>query len=184
MSDPNDLAAFLELGWQRLTRGVADRRAAARHPVLATVSPDGFPEARTVVLRGANRTGGVVEVHTDSGSDKIASLQARPFAQLHIWDEKVQLQLRLSTSVEITQGAAVAQKWSRVPGGSRMAYGASPKPGTAIPHAHAYEKLASESCFAVLTCTIRQIELMHLADPHRCAVFKADDGWCGEWRVP
>ena len=101
MSDHGDIAAFLDLGWQRLTRGVADRRAAARHPAFATVSPDGLPEARTVVLRGASRSDGTVEVHTDGGSDKIASLKANPHAQLMIWDEKPKLQIRLSTRVTI-----------------------------------------------------------------------------------
>lgn len=184
MSDPNELAAFLDLGWQRLTRGVADRRAAARHPVFATVSPDGLPEARTVVLRGASRSAATVEVHTDGGSDKIASLRANPAAQLMIWDTRPKLQLRLSTRVEIAQGAEVAARWQEVPEGSRMAYGASPTPGTPIPHAHAYEKLANRDWFTVLTCHIESIELMQLVDPHRRAVFRASDGWIGQWWVP
>ena len=37
--------------WHRLIRGVHDRHAPARHPTLATVSPDGMPQARTAVLR-------------------------------------------------------------------------------------------------------------------------------------
>ncbi|OSQ48987.1 pyridoxamine 5'-phosphate oxidase family protein [Marivita geojedonensis] len=184
MSDPNDLAAFLDLGWQRLTRGVADRRAAARHPVFATVSPDGLPEARTVVLRAASRSTGSVEVHTDGGSDKITSLRANPHAQLMIWDEKAKLQIRLSTTVTVHQGPEVADKWQTVPDGSRMAYGASPKPGTPIPNAHAYEKLASRDWFTVLSCRIDKIELMQLVEPHRRAVFQASDAWQGEWRVP
>lgn len=184
MSDPNDLAAFLDLGWQRLTRGVADRRAAARHPAFATVSPDGRPEARTVVLRGANRSDSTVEVHTDGGSDKIASLRANPHAQLMVWDEKARLQIRLSTRVTLRQGADVADRWQTVPEGSRMAYGASPNPGTPIPKAHAYAKLASRDWFTVLSCEIESLELMQLVDPHRRAVFRASDGWSGEWRVP
>lgn len=184
MSDPNDLAAFLDLGWQRLTRGVADRRAASRHPVFATVSPDGRPEARTVVLRGASRSSGTVEVHTDGGSDKVTSLRINPCAQLMIWDEKAKLQIRLSTTVTIHQGPEVSDRWRNVPDGSRMAYGASPTPGTPIPHAHAYEKLSSQDWFTVLTCRIESIELMQLIDPHRRAVFMAQDGWIGQWRVP
>ncbi|MFA8386821.1 MAG: pyridoxamine 5'-phosphate oxidase family protein [Pelagibaca sp.] len=184
MSDHNDLAAFLDLGWQRLTRGVADRRAAARHPAFATVSPEGLPEARTVVLRGASRSDGTLEVHTDGGSDKIASLKANPNAQLMIWDEKPKLQIRLSTSVTIRQGDEVADRWQNVPDGSRMAYGASPTPGTVIPDADAYAKLASRDWFTVLTCHIESIELMQLVDPHRRAVFRARDGWIGEWWVP
>lgn len=184
MNKQTELAAFLDLGWQRLTRGVADRRAAARHPVFATVSPKGHPEARTVVLRGASRSDGTVEVHTDGGSDKITSLRANPHAQLVVWDEKPKLQIRLSTTVTIHQGADVADKWRSVPDGSRMAYGATPKPGTPIPTADAYQKLASHDWFAVMVCRIDSIELMQLTDPHRRAVFSAQNDWFGEWRVP
>lgn len=184
MSDPTDLAAFLDLGWQRLSRGVADRRAAARHPVFATVSSNGAPEARTVVLRGANREAGVLEVHTDSGSDKVRSLQAHPVAQLHVWDEKAKLQIRATAEVDIETGKSVAHKWTRVPEGSRMAYGASPNPGTPIDHAHAYTKLASSDWFTVLTCRLVEIELMQLVDPHRRAVFTRNTDWIGQWRVP
>lgn len=184
MSDPNNLADFLDLGWQRLTRGVADRHAAARHPIFATVSPNGQPEARTVVLRGASRADGTLEVHTDGGSDKVKSLRASPRAQLMVWDEKAKLQIRLSTRVTIHQGEDVADRWKNVPDGSRIAYGASPNPGTLIPNAHAYTKLASCAWFTVLTCHVESIELMQLIDPHRRAVFKANDGWVGEWRVP
>ena len=53
--------------WQRLGRGVADRKAPARHPVLATVGKNGG-EARMVVLRGADRATGCLEVHTDRKS--------------------------------------------------------------------------------------------------------------------
>jgi pyridoxamine 5'-phosphate oxidase len=184
MSDPNDLTAFLDLGWQRLTRGVADRSAAARHPVFATVSADGLPEARTVVLRAASRAEGTVEVHTDAGSGKVASLQARPVAQLMIWDEPCKLQIRVSTTVKIASGEEVAGRWTQIPDGSRMSYGASPPPGTVIDHAHAYTKLASPERFTVLTCKIVEIELMQLAEIHRRAVFRASEDWNGWWWVP
>ena len=184
MSDPNDLADFLTLGWQRLTRGVADRRAPARHPVLATVSPGGFPEARTVVLRAANRAAGTLEVHTDGGSSKMASLKTLPHAQFHVWDKKPKLQLRISTEVTMQSGPSVSDRWQDVPDGSRIAYGAAPIPGTPIAHAHAYEKLASKDWFTVLTCRITTIELMQLSDVHRRAVFSADNDWAGQWIVP
>lgn len=184
MTDPNDLAAFLDLGWNRLTRGVSDPRASARHPVFATVSPEGLPEARTVVLRVADRMAALVEVHTDARSAKIASLRAHPFAQLIVWDARVKLQIRLSTAVSIHVGEEVAHKWERIPDGSRLAYAADPAPGTPIGTAHDYRKLARSEGFAALVCRVNEMELMQLSDTHRRAVFKALDGWRGEWRVP
>ena len=77
MSDPNDLQAFLDEGWQHLRRGVADARAPARQLVLATVSREGAPEARAVVLRRATQSKAEVEVHTDTRTAKIKALRAQ-----------------------------------------------------------------------------------------------------------
>ena len=55
----------------RLLRGVRDRRAPTRHPTLATVTPDGRPKARTVVLRAADKQAGILELHTDLHSAKV-----------------------------------------------------------------------------------------------------------------
>jgi drug/metabolite transporter (DMT)-like permease len=51
--------------WARLLRGVGDRHAPARHPVLATVAQGGMPQARTVVLRAADAAAGTLDIHTD-----------------------------------------------------------------------------------------------------------------------
>jgi pyridoxamine 5'-phosphate oxidase len=74
MSDPNDLAAFLEAAWQNLRRGVADSRSPARYPTFATVSPKGLPEARTVALRRASPSEAIVEVHTDIATPKVQAV--------------------------------------------------------------------------------------------------------------
>ena len=66
--------------WQGFERGVAERSAPARHPTFATVSLDQWPETRMVVLRAATRETGVLEVHTDITSGKVASLCAQPRA--------------------------------------------------------------------------------------------------------
>ncbi|MBC7477316.1 MAG: pyridoxamine 5'-phosphate oxidase family protein, partial [Pseudorhodobacter sp.] len=81
--------------WLRLSRGVHDRHAPARHPTLATVSVDGRPQARTVVLRAADKPAGTLDIHTDLYSAKFQELRATPFAALHMWDPAAHLQVRL-----------------------------------------------------------------------------------------
>ena len=61
----NDLTAFLDLGWSVIKTGVADGTSPARYPTLSTVSLDGWPEARTLAVRHADRTLMLVESHTD-----------------------------------------------------------------------------------------------------------------------
>lgn len=185
MSDPNDLAAFLDAAWQHLGRGVADSRSPARYPTFATVSPQGRPEARTVVLRGASRAESTLEFHTDVETPKVAALRVTPFAHLHIWLPRADLQLRLSTRVEILTGNEVTPQWSKVPAASRVAYGTEPPPGTPIDHVHAYEKPAEQTRFAVLRCHLEEIDLVHLdKEAHRRARFMAQEDWRGTWLAP
>ncbi len=184
MSDPADLAAFLDHAWQRLSRGVADRRSAARHISFATVSLDGQPQVRTVVLRGVQRSQNVVEVHTDAASAKVTALQAHPFAQLLLWDDKPRLQIRLDARVEVLEGADVAALWDRVPPPAREAYGKVPPPGTPIDAPYAYDLLSDPAAFRVLRCHILHIDLVELGQAHRRATFCVEDRWVGQWLVP
>jgi hypothetical protein len=171
--------------WQRLSRGVADASAPARHPTLATVGLQGGPEVRTVVLRAADRASGAVQVHTDTGSAKVAELRKTPLAALHVWDHTAHLQIRLRGTVDIGTGDQVAHLWSRVPDGSRASYGVTPAPGTPIPASDAYQRIPDAGRFAVLTMSIAQIDVVHLSgDYHRRAVFTRQDGWHGGWRAP
>lgn len=184
MSDPNDLSAFLDHAWQRLSRGVADSHSPARYPVIATVSPDGWPEARTVALRRASRSDGVVEVHTDSASAKITALRESPKVQLHIWDDEPRLQIRLFASVSILTGTEVESLWTRVPDASRASYGKRPTQGTPIANAFDYIELHDQAAFMVIRCHLERIDLVELQDVHRRAVYTGPDEWTGQWLVP
>ena len=170
--------------WDCLADGVARRDAPARHVTFATVGLDGGPGARTVVLRGADRGDSVVEVHTDLFSAKVAELRRDARAAILIWDGDRQLQMRLSVTVTILSGDAVAAIWARVPDPSRQAYGVTPPPGTPIPDALAYDKRADGATFAVLRCAIDRVDLVHLGAAHRRARFDRADGWAGQWCVP
>lgn len=184
MSDPNDLAAFLAEAWQHLEDGVARADAAARFPTFATVAPDGTPEARTVALRAAKRDAGIVEVHTDITTPKVASLRHNPIAALHVWVPAADLQIRLTADVEILSGAEVDAAWAQVPVASRVSYGTTPTPGTPIGHVYAYDKPALRDSFAVLRCHLTHIDLVHLPARHRRAIYVVSDNWQGTWVSP
>jgi len=188
LHDPHVWAASLEglfaQVWQRLVRGVADRRAPARHPTFATVSPNGWPEARTVVLRAADKAAAMLDIHTDLHSAKVASLSANTRAALHIWEASAHLQIRLAVSVTILSGDAVAAMWAKVPDPSRQSYGTRPPPGTPIADALAYDKPADPASFAVLRCAVLAMDVVHLGPQHRRAAFGRADGWAGQWLAP
>jgi len=184
MSDPNDLAAFWDLAWQHLMRGAADARHPARYPVFATVSHEGWPEARTVALRAAAQSEARLEVHTDTQTAKVHALTASPRAALHVWIPKADLQIRVQARVEIITGSKADDAWARVPAASRISYGTQPAPGTPISHVYAYEKPPDRSRFAVLSCHAEAVDLVELGAKHRRAGYARADGFKGCWRAP
>jgi pyridoxine/pyridoxamine 5'-phosphate oxidase len=188
MSDPHPWASTLDgllaQVWARLVRGVNDRHAPARHPTFATVSSEGWPEARTVVLRGVDPVAGMLEVHTDLHSAKVAALRGNPRAAFHVWEAAAHLQIRLMTEVTILAGDDVAAIWAKVPDPSRQSYGTSPAPGTPIADALAYAKPADPARFAVLRCAVQRMDIVHLGPQHRRARFDRADGWAGQWLAP
>lgn len=184
MSDPNDLYAFLDEGWSHLKLGVSDSRSPARFPTFASISPDGKPEARTVALRGASRSTSVLEVHTDIATSKVVALRHTPTAAFHVWVPQADLQIRLTTFVEILTGVDIDQQWERVPVASRVSYGTVPNPGAPISSAYAYEKPSKRDRFAVLKCSLLEMDLVHLGERHRRAVFVRENDWAGTWLAP
>ena len=187
-SDPQawaaDLTGLHAQVWARLLHGVANRQAPARHPTLATLSPDGWPEARTVVLRAADAVAGTLDLHTDLYSAKVAALRHCPRAALHIWDAEMQLQSRLSVQVQVLSGPEVAAIWARVPDPSRQSYGTLPRPGQPIATDLAYEKRPDADSFAVLRCTVWAIDAVYLGPEHRRASFARETLWQGQWLAP
>jgi pyridoxamine 5'-phosphate oxidase len=170
--------------WTRLVRGVRDRRAPTRHPTLATVTPDGRPQARTVVLRAADKTMGTLVIHTDLHATKVADLHATPFAALHVWDAAARLQIRLEATAIILTGPDVAALWAAVPDVSRQSYGSHPAPGQPLAQALDYTKQPDPASFAVLRLTVQTIDALHLGADHRRARFDRDAGWVGTWLAP
>lgn len=178
------LDTLLVAAWARLQRGVRDKRAAARHVTLATLGRNGWPQARVVVLRGADKAAAVLEVHTDLRSAKAAELWAEPRAMLQAWDPRAHLQIRAEVRAEILSGPQVGARWDRVPDGSRMAYGSTPAPGQPIADALAYTKHPNAQDFAVLQLHVQTFDLVHLGADHRRARFERADGWAGQWLAP
>ncbi|RUR34138.1 pyridoxamine 5'-phosphate oxidase family protein [Vreelandella nanhaiensis] len=170
--------------WARLIQGVGDRHTPARHPTLVTVSENGMPQARTVVLRGADKQAATLAIYTDIHSEKVNALSATPVAALHVWDAGEQLQIRIKANVTILTGESVSEQWQRLPEHTRSAYSSSPAPGEPIADSLAYTKTPDKSAFAVLWLDIQAIEALHLGQCHRRAAFKRTDNWAGQWLVP
>lgn len=183
MSDVTTLEGLLEAGWT-LAMAATGPDHPARLVSLATVSTAGGPEVRTVVLRSADPRAAQVEVQTDLHSDKITSLRARPEAAIVLWDEAARLQLRLTGGVAIRHGEALRAVWEQVPDLNRQSYGITPAPGTPIEGPLDYVKRPDLESFAVLDIAVESLDIVHLGERHRRAVYRRADGFAGQWLVP
>ncbi|MEL6644219.1 MAG: pyridoxamine 5'-phosphate oxidase [Pseudomonadota bacterium] len=182
MSDFTTLDGTLTQVWQRLGRGVADRRSPARHPVLATVGRDGA-EARTVVLRGVDAAAGVLTFHTDLASGKVAEIADHPGGTVLIWDAKAQLQMRLRVHLSVRAGTAA--EWAAVPEGAQRVYGGTPAPGAPVATPEDHDPAPDPARFGVVTAEVLEIETLHLGrERHRRAVFRRAEGFQGVWLAP
>lgn len=179
-----DLRQLYSQVWLRLARGVGDRHAPARHPTLATITPEGLPRARTVVLRHADAETGMLHVHTDLHSGKVVDLLATPFAALHVWDRSAHLQIRVEADVMIASREDVVNIWTRMPQSSRSAYGGTPSPGSPIVDSLDYAPGSDPDRFAVLQFRVVSLDVLHLGIDHRRARFERNSEWKGQWLAP
>jgi len=178
--------------WAQLTRGAADKRSALNTPAIATVSTDGAPSIRTVVLRAVRPADRLLQFHTDPRSAKFAELATDARVSWHFWEPRQKVQLRVATQASLHHGDAVARTvWGGLHSGGRRIYRQAASPGgvvndpaaasdTLILEADAFEN------FAVVNTTAIRIEWLHLATTgHRRAHWVWDDAqWSGAWLAP
>lgn len=172
-----------------LARGAADRRSPMHTPVLASVDGDGAPALRTVVLRAWDPAARVLRVHTDLRSPKVAELRARPRAALLAYDPGQRVQLRLSGTVSLHAGDAVAASaWAESRPASRTCYAAAHAPGAEV-HAPAPAPTDTDAGwpnFVAICLRLEVLDYLSLAHSgHRRARFDWRDGaLVGRWVAP
>jgi hypothetical protein len=193
-----DLDDAFETAWRLLGRGAADRRSPMHTPVVASITADGAPDARVMVLRAADRAAARLRFHTDARSPKCAALDGRPVSVLGYHPGEA-VQLRISGIAEVVRdGPEVDAIWNQSTPFARRCYMVEAAPGT--PRASAgsglpsdvegrkpelFELVPARTNFALVMIEIATIDWLHLAQSgHRRAVFSAADGWRGEWRAP
>lgn len=186
--------------WQRLTRAAVDRRSAWHTPALATISGDGAPRVRTLVLRGVDRADGMLRLNSDMRSGKVAEIGANRAVCVHFYDKAARLQLIADGDAVVDHGGPAADAaWARATLFARRCYVAPVGPGaladgptSGLPLSlETREPTVEESAvgrarFCVLLIRLRRLEFLQLAvTGHRRGAFdRTDAGWQGQWLVP
>lgn len=196
METLNDL---WESAWNLLLRGQSDPKSAFTTPVVATVSPDGNPHSRTLVLRKVLKEKGELWCYTDRRSQKAIDIsEGSGVMSWTFWDPKKKVQVNARGPTTWLNEAAAQRRFQQLPKHSRKAYATLAAPGSqqadysnGLPED--WEKLAGDATeyaaeyFGILCTTLVRVEILHLRrEGHqRMLAKRSEDGvWQLCWLVP
>lgn len=151
--------------WRLLARAAVDSRHAFKLFGIATVTVDGMPDARTVVLRACDIAAKELYFHTDIRSGKIAHLKNQPEVCMLFWDPRNSLQLRIYGKAFVHHLDEVTREKIAVLPPQQMAlYGFAQKPGTILEQVRqaAYQDDLVEQHFAWVRVCVHTIDALHL----------------------
>jgi pyridoxamine 5'-phosphate oxidase len=162
--------------WQLVAAELMAAAASARHPLhlstLATVGPDGCPQARTVVLRHFDPITREVCFHSDLRSGKVLDILRERRVCLHWYDPDSRVQIRMPAQATVHQGDGRARAaWETAAAMSRACYAAADAPGTpldsfpAAPSPPATGDDAGFEVFAAVSCHFDELDLLALHAP-------------------
>ncbi|MEM1086862.1 MAG: pyridoxamine 5'-phosphate oxidase family protein [Pseudomonadota bacterium] len=176
MSDADRLSEIETNTWNLLGRAVVDKRSPLRWFTFATVSPDGQPEARTVVLREIDRDTRRITLFTDRRALKVAALQANSKTECHFFDSRKMLQFRLSGVASIlTDGSRWQALFDKVPDHALGDYSALIAPGTS--GTMDSDSALAADYFTVIDISVQSLDWLSLSrDGHQRARFIWHEG--------
>lgn len=175
--------------WDALERACRSRESPWRTPVLATVSADGTPEARLLVMRAADSQARRLEFHTDSRSAKLRAISRQPRVELCFWDPLGQLQLRASGMAAVSDEFSAdsgrrGSAWARMPTDSRRNYAGESTPGAILTDSNrspVADPRAGFAHYAILDVVLFRLEWLWIGGP---AHVRGEAVWGGEmWKA-
>ena len=198
----NNLDFSLERSWELLTSGKKDRNSPLHTLAVGTVTADGSPSQRIMVLRDVNREKRLLRFNTDARVSKVADLDNSGAISILGYHPDAKVQLRLSGTARIEREGAIADAaWEQASPYGKRCYLAEPAPGSPVDaptsgldpaiegqKPDAKQTAPARSNFAVLLAEINRIEWLYLAHTgHRRALFcwnEKTDQWESGWLVP
>ena len=159
---------------------------------LATVSEDGLPEVRTVVLRGLADETGFPYFFSDARSAKHRALEAGSQMSLHTWWKPTSEQFRLRGEVENVQredhpwGQRRQELWWSQGEENRHLFLRQP-PGTPVGETptDVEDQTKPPEHFALMILSPLYVDYLKLGDPQERFIWRLeDDAWQGGQVVP
>ena len=187
-----DLVLLETAIWQLLARGAVDSRHAFKLCSLATVTPQGLPDTRMVVLRQCDKALKTLSFHTDARSGKMGQLAGQPQVCMLFWDPKQSLQLRVYGLAQLHHlNETALAKVQNLPAGQKELFGFEAAPGsvrvaTGVSPTFKEELVARHFCWINLKVT--RIDALHLGrsgvHTRACFEYAENDSIARYWLVP
>ncbi len=179
--------------WRMLFRPTKDKKDPLRYPTVISVSPEGKPQGRTVVLRKVDRKHRLLRLYTDIRAEKVTDLRTQPELLWHFYHPKKQIQIRASGKAIIRHKDALCEEvWKNTPPFARKNYCTSASPATptdratnGLPDDWQEKSEAAFENFSIIETTIEAVDFLYLHPEmqHR-AKFWFDKKWQGTWVTP
>ena len=162
----NTALSFVGTALSALERALHERGSELRNVQLATLSPDGGPGLRTIVLRGFERAPACLEMHTDARAGKACDIAGDGRVSVLAWSADEQLQLRFDGTARLHRNDDVSRaRWDALSPNGRNAYGLRSHPGRRIDDPEDRAHLPEDEqfrCFAVLMVSPRSVDVLRL----------------------
>lgn len=190
---PTELKDALTLVWKHLETGAMNRKSGFHTPAIATISPNGTPDVRTVVLRYSDCSTATLRFHSDIRSPKIEQLRQQPRCAMHFYSPVDKTQIRLYGSATIHDLNEIADAaWEGSTAFARKCYGQPLGPSTPMENSDTLANLEhldpedARTNFLAVTIAVTEIDWLWLKHSgHRRARWRLKDGnWDGVWLAP
>lgn len=163
---PSPALSFLEEGLAALGRSVHDHNGELRNVQLATMSPEGWPNVRTLVLRGFGRSPACAELHSDARAPKVRDIDHCGRVTLLAWSAAEHLQLRFTGTAMLHRADDVASaRWEGLSPAARKPYGLRAVSGAPIEDPAVQPHLPAElrsAQFVVIMVSLVTVDILRL----------------------
>ena len=183
-----NLKGIYEEIWDYLDIAVKDRKSGFHTFSLATIS-NGYPDNRTVVLRGCCKKTMKLSFHTNNFSNKIIDISADHNVSALFYDKEKKIQIRIAGIANINNDNSYCkEKWENMSNQSKECYFQNINPGKTVdnPDQIKTEKRNEMSkSFSIIDIKVMKIDWLLLsASGHTRVKFTKDNNFNGEWIAP
>ncbi len=151
--------SFVEAGLSALERSLRDHEGELRNVQLATISAEGRPGLRTLVLRAFDRSEAYAEMHTEARAGKARDIAHASEVTFLAWSAADHLQLRFEGRARLHRDDDVARaRWEKLSANARNMYGLRAEPGTPITDPEDQSHLPPEDQFKQFTVILVSLD--------------------------